>query len=172
MKILVPCKLGEKFSEYKFIDWIEGRRAYRLYRECVFSGFDKFTDNGRECFLSVPTIYAEHNGKLSFISYDMLYDDKGGLKEFIPQYEIDIPDYMFLEGNLEAKGFQSKRIGHFGGLRLQDGKIMADMIVRPHYEHLHFEYPLEIEYKPLGNKLQMDIVFQFDFRGSVAVAYQ
>lgn len=165
MRILVPCKLGDKFTAYKFKDWINGKRAYVKEKECIFYGFSKFICT-TPC-LGTPMIYAKQfdcsEEKISGI-YE--YDAMKGYKDFVPAYEIEIPDYMFEEGILSQKGFDSNRKGHLSGLKMKDGIVLADIIVPPTYEHIELEYPKEIEYITLEQIPHMYMMFRFNFAGS------
>ena len=139
MDILVPCKLGELFQTYKFDDWVEGKRSYCKKGIEKFLWFDKFVCN-THC-LSIPTIHTQ------FGHYQ--YDEELGYKEFIPKYNMVIPNYMFEFGNLFEKGFNSSRTGKLFSLLFQDGVIIADIVTQPRYEHIRLKYPLELQYEPV-----------------------
>lgn len=149
MQILVPCKLGEKFQTYKFKDWIDGNRVYRKGAMEEFIWVEKFVCDTH--FLSIPKINTSSDW------YE--FDEELGLYGFDPKYVMEIPDYMFKDSILLDKGIDSKRRGHITSLHMQDGKIIADFVCQPRYEHIQLEYPLEVTYKPIKKRERIQYIF-------------
>ena len=143
MQIYLPCKLGEKFTAFKFKDWANGERIYENNSEpYVLTGFSKG--------LFYPQVYASGH----IIGYDPT--GKFG-KDFECRYILSIP--LGKEGALEDFGFPGKRKVMLYGLRYIEGQLKAEFITTDRYEHLYYPIQDTLIYSELGDKvLESEIV--------------
>lgn len=152
MKIFLPCKLGEIFTERKFVDWSDGKRVYKDGKTMILKGFDKG--------LHLPSIYACQSGSnIEFLSYGICVNS-GLYEDFIPKYKICIDDSLLENRVLQSLGFPSNRIGRFYSVFMEGKLLTVDFCLEPRAEHIR--YPIKpFNYAEL-NENDVNISLEYD----------
>ena len=152
MVIYLPCKLGERFIEQKFLSWDERKkRVYTDGTSRTLKGFDAF-----DCqiySLSIPTIITKDGNLLKF-------DPTGEFsQQFIPRYKISVD--VKTQYKLSDRGFPSGRTAHLFGLLIEDDGLYADFVTNDRHEHLRFPIQNSLLYAKL-DEVPMESVIEYD----------
>ena len=127
MIIYLPCKLGEKFTVRKFIDWQDGKRIYEDAGEAILRGFDAFDCQTKS--LSIPNMHTT----AGFLEYDHTGEFP---QQYIPKYKISVD--VKSQYKLSDIGFPGKRTVRLSGLKIDNGSVMAEFVTSDRYEHLFY----------------------------------
>lgn len=137
MIVYLPCRLGEQFTPLKFKDWVNGERVYEDAPPKVLQGF--------WAGLFYPDVYAEG----AIFSYDPT--GKYG-KDYEPKYKVSIE--LGKTAKLCEMGFPGNRKVKLYGIRLKEGKVMAEFITTDRYEHLYYPIKDNLRYSGLNEAME------------------
>lgn len=137
MIIYLPCRLGESFTPLKFKNWVDGERVYEAAPPKVLQGFCESLIN--------PDIYAE--GTI------LNYDTTGRFgKGYEPKYKVSIE--FGKTAKLCEMGFPGNRTVTLYGIRLKNGRVMAEFVTTDRYEHLYYPIKDNLHYGELDEAVE------------------